>query len=91
ERFRSEAGHRHQVKPGNIVGAIANEAGLDAQYIGAIDIQDDYTLVDLPVGMPQEIYQDLKKAWICGQRMKIKRVRQPGKASKPPRKGKKSK
>ncbi|MEW8396356.1 MAG: DEAD/DEAH box helicase [Candidatus Thiodiazotropha sp.] len=91
ERFRIEAGHRHQVKPGNIVGAIANEAGLDAQYIGAIDIQDDYTLVDLPVGMPQEIYQDLKKAWICGQRMKIKRVRQPGKASKPPRKGKKSK
>ncbi|MBT2970755.1 MAG: ATP-dependent RNA helicase [gamma proteobacterium symbiont of Ctena orbiculata] len=91
ERFRLEVGHRHQVKPGNIVGAIANEAGLDAQYIGAIDIQDDFTLVDLPVGMPQEIYQDLKKAWICGQRMEIKRLSQPDKGKKTPRKRKRVK
>ncbi|MEW8509014.1 MAG: DEAD/DEAH box helicase [Candidatus Thiodiazotropha sp.] len=91
ERYRIEVGHQHKVKPGNIVGAIANEAGLDAQHIGHIDIQDEFTLVDLPVGMPHDIYQDLKKAWICGQRMKIKRVQQPEKAKKAPRKGKKAK
>ncbi|MES9992630.1 MAG: DEAD/DEAH box helicase [Candidatus Thiodiazotropha sp.] len=90
ERYRIEVGHQHQVKPGNIVGAIANEAGLDAQYIGHIDIQDEFTLVDLPVGMPQEIYNDLKKAWVCGQRMKIKRVQQAEKGKKVRRKDKKA-
>src|SRR5690606_39640480 len=51
QRFRLEVGHRHGVKPGNIVGAIANEAELDARYIGHIDIFDDFSLVDLPAGM----------------------------------------
>ncbi|MCU7857433.1 MAG: DEAD/DEAH box helicase, partial [Candidatus Thiodiazotropha sp. (ex Lucinoma borealis)] len=50
ERFRIEVGHEHEVKPGNIVGAIANEAGLDAQHIGHIDIRTDFSLVDLPAG-----------------------------------------
>jgi ATP-dependent RNA helicase DeaD len=90
ERYRIEVGHQHQVKPSNIVGAIANEAGLDAQYIGHIDIQEEFSLVDLPAGMPQDIYQDLKKAWVCGQRLKISRL-QPSvkKPKKSPRKGKK--
>ncbi|WP_316364402.1 DEAD/DEAH box helicase [Candidatus Thiodiazotropha sp. CDECU1] len=89
ERFRIEVGHQHQVKPGNIVGAIANEAGLDAQHIGHIDIHDDFTLVDLPAGMPQDIFQDLKRAWVCGQQMQIARVQQADKRKKAPRKGKK--
>jgi ATP-dependent RNA helicase DeaD len=89
ERYRIEVGHQHQVKPGNIVGAIANEAGLDAQHIGHIDIHENFSLVDLPAGMPKDIYLDLKKAWICGQRMKITRLQQPVKAKKAPRKGKK--
>lgn len=89
ERFRIEVGHQHQVKPGNIVGAIANEAGLDAQHIGHIDIHDDFSLVDLPAGMPQDIFQDLKRAWVCGQQLKIARVQQAEKRKKAPRKGKK--
>jgi ATP-dependent RNA helicase DeaD len=83
ERYRIEVGHQHRVKPNNIVGAIANEAGLDAQYIGHIDIQEEYSLVDLPAGMPQDIYQDLKKAWVCGQRMKITRLQPLVKKTKP--------
>ena len=47
--FRIEVGHAHGVKPGNIVGAIANEAGLDAKHMGRIEIFDDYSIVDLPV------------------------------------------
>jgi len=74
ERFRIEVGHEHEVKPGNIVGAIANEAGLDAQYIGHIDIRDDHSLVDLPAGMPGEVFQGLKKVWVCGQRLNISRL-----------------
>lgn len=82
ERFRIEVGHDHEVKPGNIVGAIANEAGLDAEHIGHIDIQSGFSLVDLPVGMPQEIFSDLKKAWVCGQRLNISRLSPPEKQRK---------
>ena len=48
ERFHIAVGHVHGVKPGNIVGAIANEAGLGSEYIGRIDIHEDYSTVDLP-------------------------------------------
>jgi ATP-dependent RNA helicase DeaD len=60
ETFRIEVGHAHGVQPGNIVGAIANEADLESRYIGRIDIRGDYSLVDLPEGMPREILEHLK-------------------------------
>jgi ATP-dependent RNA helicase DeaD len=74
ERFRIEVGHNHEVMPGNIVGAIANEAGLDAQHIGRINIFDDHSTVDLPGDMPEEIFRDLKKVWVSGQTLKISRI-----------------
>jgi ATP-dependent RNA helicase DeaD len=73
ERFRLEVGHKHNVKPGNIVGAIANEAGVDSQHIGRINIFDDYSLVDLPEGMPKGAFNNLRKAWVGGQLLKISR------------------
>ena len=82
ERFRIEVGHEHEVKPANIVGAIANEAGLDALHIGHIDIHTDFSLVDLPRGMPREVFQDLSKARICGHLMKLSKLEQPGKKKK---------
>jgi ATP-dependent RNA helicase DeaD len=63
----------HGVKPGNIVGAIANESGLDGEHIGSIEIEAEYSLVDLPAGMPKDIFLDLKKVRICGQPMNISR------------------
>jgi ATP-dependent RNA helicase DeaD len=74
ERFRIEVGHEHDVKPGNIVGAIANEAGLDAQHIGRVDIESEFSVVELPAGMPNEIFKDLRKVWVCGQQLKISRL-----------------
>jgi ATP-dependent RNA helicase DeaD len=74
ERYRIEVGHNHNVKPTNIVGAIANEAGIDSEYIGRINIHDDYSVVDLPAGMPRDIFNDLKKVWVCGQQLKIVRL-----------------
>jgi len=91
ERFRLEVGHQHGVKPGNIVGAIANEAGLDAEHIGHIDIHAEFSLVDLPIGMPKEVFQDLRKAWVCGQRLNISRLEQPAKKKKGGHKAKKQK
>ena len=82
ERFRIAVGHQHEVKPGNIVGAIANEAGLDAQHIGHIDIHTEFSLVDLPIGMPKEVFQDLKKTWVCGQRLNIARLDAPAEKKK---------
>ncbi len=88
ERFRVEVGRKHDVKPGNIVGAIANETGIDSEYIGHIDIQDEYSYVDLPSGMPHDVFKILKKAWVCGQCLNISQATKPPKAYK---KGHKSK
>ncbi len=86
ETYRIEVGHDHDVQPGNIVGAIANEAGLDSKNIGRIDIRDNYTLIDLPEGMPKEVYTDLRKTWVAGQQLKISRLREEGDRPAPPRK-----
>jgi ATP-dependent RNA helicase DeaD len=80
ESFRIEVGHVHGVQPGNIVGAIANEAGLDGRHIGHIDIREDHSFVDLPEGMPKEIFRSLKKVRVRGTELRISRVE-----SKPPR------
>lgn len=82
ERFRLEVGHNHDVMPGNIVGAIANEAGLDAQHIGRINIFDDHSTVDLPDDMPEEIFKELKNVWVSGQTLKISRLTMDGKSSR---------
>ncbi|WP_066094677.1 DEAD/DEAH box helicase [Xanthomonas massiliensis] len=102
ETYRIEVGHVHGVKPANIVGAIANEAGLEARYIGRIDIHDDHSVLDLPAEMPREILQHLKKVWVSGQQLQMRKVgadaredEAPGHAShprrpagpRPPRKG----
>lgn len=71
ETYRIEVGHQHGVKPSNIVGAIANEAGLESQHIGRIEIYDDYSTIDLPVGMPRSVFRDLQKTWVCGRQLRI--------------------
>ncbi|MEY3175076.1 MAG: ATP-dependent helicase DeaD, partial [Planctomycetota bacterium] len=74
ETFRLEVGHMHDVKPGNIVGAIANEAGLDSARIGRIEIHDDHSTVDLPSGMPEDIFQLLRRVRVAGQQLRISRI-----------------
>ena len=78
ETYRVAVGSEHQVKPGNIVGAIANEAGIDSKFIGRIEIFDTYSTVDLPEGMPKEVLQHLKKVWVAGQELRIS-LQRPGK------------
>lgn len=71
ERFRLAVGRIHDVKPGDIVGAIANEADIDSAYIGRIALYDDYSTVELPAGMPREVFQHLKKVFVRGQPLRI--------------------
>jgi ATP-dependent RNA helicase DeaD len=70
-RYRLEVGRNHQVRPGDIVGAIANEAGIDGQHIGRIKLFEDYSTVDLPAGMPKAIFKQLRKTWVRNQQLRI--------------------
>ncbi len=74
QRYRIEVGYNHEVKPGNIVGAIANEAGIDSQHIGRINIHDDFSLVDLPADMPNELFNSLKNVRVSGRQLQISRL-----------------
>ncbi|MDY6983581.1 MAG: DEAD/DEAH box helicase [Pseudomonadota bacterium] len=73
ERYRIEVGHEHAVRPSNIVGAIANEADIDSKFIGKIEIFDDFSLVELPEGMPPEVFEHLKKVWVANKQLDISR------------------
>lgn len=79
DRYRIEVGRAHHVEPGNIVGAIANEAELDSRYIGRISIYDDFSTVDLPEGMPREILKILKNVYVSGRPLKISKMEATGK------------
>lgn len=81
ERFRIQLGNNEGVKPGNIVGAIANEADISSKHIGRIDIFDSYSTVDLPFGMPEDILRILQRARIGNKAMKLQKI---GEASSTP-------
>jgi len=68
-RFRIEVGREDEVQPKNIVGAIANEAGLDSRNIGHIKLYDHYSTVDLPEGLPASTLSHLQKVWVCGKQL----------------------
>jgi len=69
--YRLEVGKNDQVEPSNIVGAIANEADISSQYIGRVELFETYSTVDLPEGMPSEIFNHLKKVRVRGNPLKI--------------------
>lgn len=71
-RYRLAVGRRDSVKPGQIVGAIANEANLDSKYIGEISIYDSFSTVDLPDGMPGETMEILARARVCGRSLDLR-------------------
>ena len=74
ERFRVEVGWRDRIKPGHLVGAIANETGLDGRQIGKITIFDDHSTVDLPQGMPPQLMQSLQRVRVMQKELQISRV-----------------
>ena len=71
QTYRIEVGEIHGAKPANIVGAIANEAGLEGKFIGRVVIREDHSFVDLPGGMPKEIFRSLQKVRVAGQQLQI--------------------
>lgn len=69
QTYRIEVGHAHGAQPKNIIGAIANEGDIDSRYIGRLTIRDDYSLIDLPEGMPNELLAHLKKVRVAGRQL----------------------
>ena len=84
-QHRIEVGHRDGVTPREIVGAIANESGLEGRFIGHIDIRDDHAVVDLPAGMPREVFQHLKHVYVCGKELQISVMEGQHRPGRPPR------
>ncbi|PHS25285.1 MAG: ATP-dependent RNA helicase [Methylophaga sp.] len=74
QTYRVEVGRNHGVEVKNIVGAIANEAGIDSKDIGRISLQDDYSTIDLPQGMPKDLFQQLRKVWVVNKQLEISLV-----------------
>ncbi|QWF70392.1 DEAD/DEAH box helicase [Methylomonas paludis] len=74
ELFRLEVGRSDGIKPGNIVGAIANETGIDGDHIARIKIEENYSTVELPAGMPKDLLQALKKVRVGGKTLNISRL-----------------
>lgn len=71
ETFRVDVGRAHGVQPANLVGAIANEGGIDSRSIGRIKIHDTYSTVDLPGNLSPAVVATLKKAWVAGRPLAI--------------------
>ena len=71
QRYRIEVGRAHGVMPKEIVGAIANEGGIDGRMIGQIDLFDDFSTVDLPV-LPEPLLGVLKRTRVRGQAINIR-------------------
>ena len=71
QRYRVEVGHRDRVKPGNLVGAIAGETGLQGRAIGRIQIFDNHSFVDLPKGMPEDVFNSLRRLRVMNRELQI--------------------
>lgn len=73
-RYRIAVGHKDKIRPGNILGAIANEAEISSDYIGTIQILQDFTVIDLPDEMPNETFEILKKTRIFNKTLNLEEL-----------------
>lgn len=85
QTYRLEVGKEHGAKPGDIVGAIANEISLDSSYIGAINLHDRHSFVQLPKGMPTASFKQLKRVRVRRQALEISVSEAPVVTEKPRR------
>lgn len=71
--YRLAVGHRDRVRPGQIVGAIANEGGIDSDYIGEILLYETFATVELPVQLEKQLSKKLSKTRVAGRQLKLSR------------------
>lgn len=74
DTYRLEVGKQHGARPGDLVGAIANEGNISSKYIGEIQLYDRHATVELPKGLPGEVLRKLQKARVRQQPISMTRV-----------------
>ena len=77
ERYRIEVGRDHKIKPAKIASAIADVAEIDSGYVGRIDMLSGHSYVDLPEGMPKDVFKSLKQTKVGGHHLDISHARPP--------------
>ena len=82
-RYRVAVGHRDNIRPCNVLGAIANEAEISSEFIGAIQIFQDFTTVDLPDEMPKETLEILKKTRVFDKKLSIEELTEKNNTTSP--------
>ncbi len=90
ETYKIKVGRTDGVTPGNIVGAIANEADISSKNIGHIKLYDSYSTVDLPKGMPKETFDTLYKTWVCNKQLQLSLINEGKDGAPSPKKGRKA-
>lgn len=70
-RYRVAVGHKDGVKPGQLVGALANEGGIEGARIGRIDIRNAFSVVELPSSLPASILAKMARARVAGRPLEI--------------------
>jgi ATP-dependent RNA helicase DeaD len=71
-RLFINVGRRHHISPGDIVGAIANEADVPGKAIGAIDVNDRFTLVDIPSEFVEQVLKKMSTSRIRKQNLDVR-------------------
>ena len=79
-RYRVSVGHKDGVKPGQLVGALANEGGIEGARIGRIDIRNAFSVVELPNGLPATILTKMARARVAGRPLEISEDSAPERA-----------
>lgn len=74
-RYRLDVGSQHQVTREQLQALLIQESGVDRKRIGRIDIRDLHTVVELPDGMPADIFQILFETTLAGRQLAIKRIK----------------
>jgi ATP-dependent RNA helicase DeaD len=74
-RLWVSAGRRMNIRPGDLVGAIANEADMDSSQIGAIQIADQFSTVEVPEHMAEAVINALKNTKLRGLKLQVRRDR----------------
>ncbi len=70
-RYKIAVGKKHRVTVSDIIGVLAREAGLDSKHIGEIDMSEQFTSLELPEGMPKEVFINLREEELGGQKLNI--------------------
>ncbi len=85
QAYKIQVGKRHRVEPRQIVGALANEGGLDRRDFGKITIRPDYSIVELPARLTDEQWERLKSTRISGKLIELAKDYGPPNRSRKPR------